>query len=431
VDARIVLLGFRGVQLLGDICGRKGRGSHVRLLFLNQYFGAGQGATGQLLEELCTALARRGHQVKVIAAAVPYATQPPKGAPAGIEVERVGPKHRRERLAGYLSYQVCSTLAAYKAAPHSVIIAQSSPPMLIVPAALVAMMRGVPLVHVAQDLYPDVAEALGVIPPNGAIASVLRALRALALRRCQAVVVPGHEMAERLARSGCPAKRVKVVPNWAEPRAYASSNEQALKMREKFGIADQKVIMYAGNLGRAHTYRELLDVAGRWLDRADRVLLFMGGGPMFQEAREETVRRGLEQVVRFVPYCERGDLGAALAAADIHVVTQREETFGTVVPSKLYGVLAAGRPVVFVGPGGGEVERVLLESGAGERISPDDAHALERALEGYLLNDARRIEAGRAALEWSRTRGGLDKAVRGYAEVLDAAARSTGWESPQ
>ena len=213
-----------------------------------------------------------------------------------------------------------------------------------------------------MDLYPDVAWALGMLPPPlvGAVGRPVRRAR----RRADVVVAIGQYMASRLLAQGIPDP--VVVPNWSPP-GLGADPEGARAFRRRHGLGGF-VVMHSGTMGLAHPSSGLMGAAPR-LTEGGVTLVVVGGGA---RGRERAERGG----VQWIPSVERGALSASLGAADAHVVIQDNRTLGMLVPSKVYGAAATGRPVAFLGPSESEAAVVARSTPGGTVIDPADANGL-------------------------------------------------------
>jgi glycosyltransferase involved in cell wall biosynthesis len=151
-------------------------------------------------------------------------------------------------------------------------------------------------------------------------------------------------------------------------------------LRKSLGLgADTFVAMYSGNMGLAHSFDEFLEAARRLRERSDIRFLFVGCGPRSAEVRDVMEREGLSNI-RMLDYVERGDLHLSLSAADVHLISMRPEMTGIVVPGKLYGIMAAARPALFVGPSHCESADTIRRAGCGFTVAPGDADGVVSAL---------------------------------------------------
>jgi glycosyltransferase involved in cell wall biosynthesis len=382
--------------------------------FVNRVYPPAPGATGALLAELAPALVDRGWRVTVL-------TGPAEGAPRstvtgdGVRVERVGalPFTREStwrRGLAYASLFPAFLAGALRLPAPDVIVTKTDPPMLKVLGPLLGRLVGARTVHWAQDLYPEVAEGVGVIGEDGLLARGLRRLSTAALRGHDHVVTVGRCMRARIVGDrGLAAGRVSVVPNWP-PASVAPVPRDENAFRAEHGLEDRFVVMYSGNMGLAHPFDAVLDAAARLQDERPSVcILFVGEGPRKAALQAQVARRGLSNV-RFLPFQPRERLAESLSAADVHLVTMRAGLEGLVVPSKLYGALGAGRPALFLGPSGSEAARVLSEHDCGTVLPDPSGAALAEAVRGWADAPAR----WRAASERARA-----AVADGFADAVD------------
>jgi glycosyltransferase involved in cell wall biosynthesis len=216
----------------------------------------------------------------------------------------------------------------------------------------------------------------------------------LTLRRSDAVIALGETMAERLRVAG--GRGLVTIHNWADGAAIRSGAESAAARRSALGWDDRFVVLYSGNLGLAHEFDTILDAAEMLGDHPAVLFVFVGGGPRMDALQQAVRERSLSNVT-FRPYAERALLGESLAAGDVHLITLRERMPGLLVPSKIYGVLAAGRPAIYIGPEEGEVSDIIAAGRCGVRIANGDAKALVQAVLRYQRNrTVRELEGQRA-----------------------------------
>jgi colanic acid biosynthesis glycosyl transferase WcaI len=392
----------------------------TRVILLNRFFFPDHSATSQLATDLSMDLAARGFDVIAITSRQRYdnpdAHLARDEALSGISIRRVGTTHfGRQNLVGraidYLSFYASSSCALWRESTRgAVVIAMTDPPLLSVPALIVARMRGCNTVNWLQDVFPEVAERLELLRPR-ALADFLRMLRNWCLRRAVATVVIGERMAVHVAPY-CATPPV-VIPNWAlaecpEPNASSPSADATAggELRSRWGLGTTFVVGYSGNMGRAHRLDGIIDAAHAL--RAEPALRFVLIGDGAQRSSLEARVRSLGlQNVMFQPYQPLERLRESLMVPDIHIVTLDERLEGLVVPSKFVGVLAMGRPVLWIGAADGEVGSLVQKSGCGVTVPPGDAAELARVLreltEDHSCAGARLQSMGHAAQAlWSR-----------------------------
>ena len=352
--------------------------------FLNRVYPPASGATGALLAELTPALADRGWRVTVL-------TGPAEGAPSsevtedGVHVERVRalPFSRESTLwrgLAYASHFPAFVVRALQIPTPDVIVTKTDPPMLKVLGPVLGGLTGARTVHWAQDLYPEVAEGIGVIKRDGLVARTMRRLSTWALTGHDHVVAVGRCMRRRLVdERGLAPDRISVIPNWP-PSGVEPVPRDENPFRDEHGLDDRFVVMYSGNMGLAHPFDAILDAAAELQDATREIqFLFVGEGPRKAELQRQVHRRGLSNVA-FLPFQPRARLAESLSAGDLHLVTMQSALEGLVVPSKLYGALAAGRPVLFLGPPGSEAAQVIDETDCGTVLPSPSGGALAEAV---------------------------------------------------
>ena len=392
----------------------------MRVRFVNRVFPPAAGATGLYLAELADGLAARGWDVEVVTGPAPGAP-PEETRESGVRVWRlagapVGRSSLLRRAAGYAALWPRLVRAAARGPRPDVIVLKTDPPMLVAAGAWLRRRTGAAVVHWAQDVYPDVAVALGVIPPVAA--APLRAVAGRALRGADAVVAIGRCMAERMTGYGVRAERLHVIPNWAPASARPDPAARAA-FRAAHGLDGRFVVMYSGNLGLAHPFEAVLDAAERLAaERPDVLVLFVGDGPRRAWVEAEVARRGLT-TVRLLPSQPAGALAGSLGAADLHLVTMEAPLGGLVVPSKIYGALAVGRPVLFVGPPESEAARLVADADAGTVLAADaDGAAVAAAVRRWADDPSAAADAGsRAARTAERDPiSRFDKVLRSFTQ---------------
>jgi colanic acid biosynthesis glycosyl transferase WcaI len=293
------------------------------------------------------------------------------------------------RAAAFGAFTVLATATALarRAAPDGVL--SMSPPLTMGPSGWLSAARfSVPLVFNIQDVFPDVAIELGVLR-NAAIISCAQAMERFSYRRADAVTVLSDDLAEnvrdKLGRDAYTRRgldRVRVIPNFVDTASIRPQpTENAY--RSEFGLGGKRVVMYAGNVGLSQSLDLVLSAAAALAHEDDVVFVINGGGSGLADLQARA--RGADNV-RFVPMQPKERLAEVLAAADIHLVPLKAGLARSSVPSKLYSILAAGRPVVASVDRGTEVERTLDRAGAGISVEPNQPESFTKAISRLLQN---------------------------------------------
>ena len=378
-----------------------------RIIFINRYFYPDHSATSQILGDLAFHLAGLGRAVHVVTGRQHY-DDPRRSLPAqerigGVSIHRVAAtSFGRASLIGrtidYLSFYVSTwRMVLALAQPGDILIAKTDPPLLSILAARATRRRGARLINWLQDLYPEVAAQLHIPLLGGGIGRALVARRDRSLLAADANVVPGERMSERVAGRGVDPTRIAIIANWVDDERIVPVAPADNELRRAWRLEDKFVVGYSGNLGRAHEFDTLLGAAERLREHTRIVFVFIGGGKRFDELAGEVAARGLQRSFRFFPYQDRSVLKFSLSVPDLHWMSLSPGLEGLLFPSKLYGILAAGRPVIAVVAKDGEIARLVESRGCGVAIAPGDAAALAAILLQLSRDAARCAEMGRRA----------------------------------
>lgn len=410
-----------------------------RVLLVNQYFWPDMAATAQLLADLAEDLAAAGWQITALAGRGTYVAGRPGRLPRregwqGVDIRRVACTDfgRASRLgalgraADYATFLAAAALAVLTGPRHDVAICLSTPPLVAV-LGLLARLRGTRFVYKVEDLYPDVAIALGALARDSAAARLLGRISRGLLARADAVVVLDEAMAATMrARTGrsATAARLVVIPNWADGQAIHPDAAAGARERRALEVETSDfMVLYSGNLGLAHRFDAVAAAARLLVRQAPEVVWqVVGGGPRLAELQEQV--SGLA-AVHFMGYRPREHLHALYNAADLHLVTLRDEVAGLLVPSKYAASLACGKPVLVVGGSGTELALEVVERDIGWVCSHDPAEvaaavlaALREAAEGRLA------ERGARARRVFEERYSRERSSAAWARLLSQLAES-------
>lgn len=375
------------------------RSARRRVLLLNQYFPPDTSATARLAYEVVTALA---HTFDVVVLAGRPSYQPTEShgrylwrttSEGSFTVARVGSTayHRRSavgRVLNYLSYAVLAIPRAVSLRPD-IVLSMSDPPFAGILGAVVAGMINRPFVYNIRDLHPDMAIRSGLLKP-GTVTGIWERAHRWALRRAARVIVLGDDMRERVLRKGVASDRVAVVRDGA--RVGAASPEAAPEVAAQIRGDASFVALHAGNLGFYGAWETLVTAMDR--TAAGVELVFVGEGAAISRVKQLAEGCGR---IRFLPFFPTNQVGSMLAAADVHIVTVKHRIEGLVVPSKLYPILAAGRPVLAVAPQTSDAARIIQHWGCGLVADPDRPEEVAKALARMNADRPMLREMGRKA----------------------------------
>ncbi len=359
-----------------------------RILFINQYYWPDHASTAQHLADLAESLAEQGHECHVLCSQSRYKPGEPRPPAheihAGVHIHRVpatslGRRETWARMTDYLSFYAGAVSKAVMLPRFDTVVTLTTPPIIGLVGTLLKKLRSTRHVYWSMDLHPDASVALGRMKADQLFPRFMTRLSGMVYRRADSVVVLGPYMADRIALKHVAAERIVTIPVWSRREEIYPIPRTANPLRKALGIGDAFIAMYSGNLGLAHAFEDFLAAARHLRDRADIVFLFVGGGPRWREVEEAKERDGLTNI-RLLDYFPRAQLHASLSLADVHLISMRPEMTGIVVPGKLYGVMAASRPAIFVGPEHCETADTIRHAGCGFTMTPGDAGSLISAL---------------------------------------------------
>lgn len=394
----------------------------ARVIFLNRFYWPDEPATAQLLTDLAGQLAARGRAVSVITSHPGTDGIPRDETHRGVRIIRVG--GRRAGHPGLLgkatdwgTFLLAVTGRVLREArPGDTIVAMTDPPLLGLAAWLVSVLRGTRLVHWVQDIYPELAMEL----TGHRWLAAVRPFRDRAWRRADVCVTPGADMAGVLAARGVAGERIRIVPNWAPAGLAPTPATAAEALRCEWGLTGKFVLAYSGNLGRVHDLDSVLALAEALRDEPRFAVVVVGGGAQRAALEAAAVRRKLSHV-QFRPAQPRSRLAESLAVGDVHLVTLLPGCERYVFPSKLYGIAAIGRPVVFIGPRDCELARIVAGHGLGLAAERTETAALATAVRELADHPARCARHADAAMKFTAASGGAAAATAAWETLLPAS----------
>jgi colanic acid biosynthesis glycosyl transferase WcaI len=415
----------------------------MRILVLCPHFAPDVAPTGEVMTAIAGELVARGHRLHVVTSLpwyVQHRVEPGwEGSLVRHEdtswgrVSRVHPfptdKHNiPARAAAFAGFTGLSGLVAVASRARADVVLAMSPPLTLGAAGwFAARTRGVPFVFNIQDVFPDVAVEIGALT-NPTVIGAAAWLERLTYQGADAVTVLSEDLranvvAKLAGHRGGDEAKVRVIPNFVDTERIRPASRHNAYRRE-LGLGDRTVVMYAGNVGMSQSLELLVAAATATAHDPSVVYVVNGGGSGLDELQRQA--RGLANF-RFVGLQPRERLPEVLAAADIHVVPLRRGLARASVPSKMYSILAAGRPIVASVDPGTEVARTVEEAGAGLAVPPDEPEAFTKALLRLIDEpaEARRMgEAGRRYVEsWASPAAVAARYEELFAELTRARSR--------
>ncbi|WP_103019491.1 glycosyltransferase family 4 protein [Salinibacter altiplanensis] len=376
------------------------------ILFVNQNYYPDLVSAGQRLTDLAEHLAADGFAVSVLCGRGGYEGEstdaPVHETRNGVQIRRLrtpnfGRSSNLGRITDYAAFftQALGHVLARSAPDY--VVTLTTPPLVNIVGAAAKLLKNQPYGIWSMDLHPDGEKALGMIPEEGLVTSVLDGLNDMAYRKADFVIALGRRMAERIQAKGVRNDSLKVLPMWT--KGMDEVPEEQNPYLEKFGLQDRFVVLYAGNAGLFHQFEEICDCMRRFKDHDDIYFLFVGDGPRRDEIESYAREHDIDNF-EYRDYVPREDLKYVLSLADVHLLSLRPEISGIAVPSKLYDSMMSARPVLMVGPRSSETARTIEEGEFGVVFDPSRREGTEvvqglvEALEMFYEKPDQRREMG-------------------------------------
>jgi colanic acid biosynthesis glycosyl transferase WcaI len=362
----------------------------VQVLFINQFFWPDTAATGQLLTDLTRAIDSNIHAVTVLCSTSDYGVVDNSSSPPAVGIVRTNglsfSRGRVGRVISYASFFACAAIFGIRGPKPALVLTLTTPPLVSLLGTLLKKLRGSRHFIWEMDVYPDIAVALDVLKPGSVITRLIAAAADFSRKRADGIIALGDDMKARLINRGIPEHKIVVAENWAEGCEIVPVPFQDGPL----------VVHYSGTFGLAHEEQTIRETMRQLRDDHRFRFVFAGGGAR-RKCLEEFCRNERIFTAEFRPYVNRSDLGGSLAEGHVGLVTQVPQTLGAVVPSKIYGIMAAGRPVLYIGPEGSTPARALERYACGWRIEPGDTSGMIRMLDRLEKNRNLLREAGARA----------------------------------
>lgn len=406
-----------------------------KLLIYAHYFYPDVASTGQILAELAEGMID-AFDITVICVVPSYSgvieekyktkriyIEDYKGIKlVRVRVPEFKKSNKVSRIKNLLAYFFNSLIATSKIEKQDYIYTISQPPILGgVLGVLGKWIKGGKLIYNIQDFNPEQTIAVGYAK-NKLLLNTVMAVDKFSCKNSDKVIVVGRDMQETL-KNRFNNKKVPsnvFINNWInEKEIYPldQNHPKIVAFKEKYNLKDKFIIMYSGNIGLYYDLENIIKVIGEFKDREDVVFAFIGDGTVKSKIEEYVTNNNLNNVT-FIPYQDKADLIYSLNAADIHWVVNAKGIKGVSVPSKLYGVMAAGKPVLGVLDEGSEARLIVEECNCGVCIEPGNYKEISRNIE-YILNNKELIKSlgqnGRKYLEVNLTK---DVSINKYKETI-------------
>ena len=393
-------------------------------LFVSQVYVPDPAAVGQHLADAAEELASRGHHVIVYTADGGYdnpsVRYPSRETIRGVDVRRVpfssfGKSSILVRLLGGLLFVAQTVARSFVQPGVDAVVVSTSPPMASLGALIIAGFHRAKLKYWVMDVNPDQTVALGMARPGSLPVRIFNWINREVLRRADDVIVLDRFMGERINSKVDVTPKLSVLPPWPAEDPAEVVGHEANPFRAAHSLDGKTVVMYSGNHGPSNPLTTVLDAAVRVNDEPNLHFMFIGGG--VGKAEVEAVS---SPNIESLPYQPQEDLKYSLAAADVHLVTMGDAIRGIVHPSKVYGAMAMGRPILLVGPDENHVSDIIDEYGNGWHVRHGDVEEAERVLRTIAaMSPAELATMGKRGRDAIHESGGKAAAVGRVCDVLE------------
>jgi len=375
------------------------------ILVIEQHFYPEVAATGQLLLDLCEDLVKAGYQVKVVTGN-PTEIYPKemnvkrRENYKGIEIvrlrnTRLSKYNMAGRIINYLTFHLFILFNLIFSQRPDLVIVLSTPPFIAIHGVILKVFKNCKVIYNIQDLFPELAVQLNKLK-NETFISVLKSLSRYIIGKMDRIVVVGEYMEKKIKKEiikDCKiGQQISIIHNWADGKEIKviDNNDKSNYFKKEWGLENKFVVLYSGNIGYLHEFDTIIDAADSLQKKGhnDILFVFVGEGIKKEYIKNEINKRELNNFL-FFPYQPRENLTYSLGLADVSLVTLEKGFEGMVVPSKIYGILASGRPVIGIVGEYSEITDIIRRAKCGKVVQIGDAQFLEDCIMEY-YNDSKK-----------------------------------------
>ena len=413
-----------------------------KILVIEQHFYPEVAATGQLLLDLCEDLVKAGYQVKVITGNPTEIYQKKIDIPRrenyqGIEIVRLkntalNKYNMAGRVINYLTFHLSIFFHIIFSQRPDLVLVLSNPPFISFHGLILKVFKKCKVIYNVQDLFPDLAVELGKLR-NKPFIFVLKTLSKYIIRKMDKVIVVGECMEQKIREEVLKdgeADHIVTIHNWADGEKLkvigvlgVGAEDNCLK--REWSLEGKFVVLYSGNIGYLHEFDTIIKAAEDLRDSGykDIVFVFIGEGIKKEYIRKKAVERGLNNIL-FFPYQARDKLTYSLGIADVSLVSLDDGFEGMVVPSKIYGILASGRPMIGIVGRESEIVEIIKEGNCGKIVKIGDYQALVDGIINYYNDREKCREDGLNGRRYFEENFDRKIATRKYIEVIEEVLKS-------
>ncbi len=381
----------------------------MKVLLVNQFFFPDVAAVAQLMADLAEDLTEKGIKVGVLCGRAKYNRERNDPRNSGrdltqVKIYRLPSLNLKGRsgfvhLLNYLSFLLLAPLRAIMLPQYDCTVVFTNPPLIALVGWLLKLLRGTKFVYVVEDLYPDVAIGLGLLKHDSIVTKVADKVSSFLLRHADRVVALGGGMEQELVSKGVKEDHIASIPNWADGTDIYPLEKSKNWFVEKHHLKGKFVVQYSGHMGEGHDFLTILQAAKKLRKYMDIAFLFIGDGPRRPEIAEFKAHHKLDNVL-LLPYQDRATLRFSLGAADVALISLKSELESLMLPCKVYGIMASGRPFIYIGSEQGEISWIAQTAGCGFTVPPGNAKMLAETILKLRQDERLRRELGSRAREY-------------------------------
>ena len=414
------------------------KNQNFRLLIITQFFPPDYAATGQLIQELAIQLGKENIQVNVFTGQPGYAfTQ--KKAPTSETQEQVNIRRSRssqlwsQRIRGKavngILFSIRAGLHLLKCArKNDIVLLTTAPPFLSIVGYVANLFCGLDYVCLVYDLYPDAAVELGVVSHGHFITKIWHQVNRLVWQRSKQIVVLSNTMKERIvAQHPQFSNKIAVIHNWADANWIKPLTKQENWFARQHGIDRKFTVLYSGNLGRCHDVETIVG-AIQLLRNQPVQFVFIGAGAKHDLCRQQVIEHQLDNCL-FLPYQDRSHLPYSLTACDLALVTIAPGLEGVVAPSKLYGIMAAGRAIAAICEPHSYLRQLISQANCGGYFDNYNSQGLANFISFLAANPSIAKAMGHAGRKHMEDNFTPQIIARQYSQVLEPVTKSKNLKS--
>jgi colanic acid biosynthesis glycosyl transferase WcaI len=398
-----------------------------------------ESATGYLLTRIAEGLARQ-RQVRVLCGQPNYLSRgvraPVREIRNGVDIRRCpSTTWNKDILLFRLSNLLTISLSIFWEGVRNfrqgdVVLVVTNPPSLPFITALACRFRGAKCLLLIHDVYPEALVAAGVVGPDALLTRLIGRITSMLYRSVERVIVLGRDMRDVVLKTKAVGdSHVVVIPNWADVDVIWPTPKKENSLLDELGLTDKFVLQYAGNMGRTHGLETLVESAARLAEDSTTHFLFVGSGAKKKWVEQESERRKLGNIT-VLPNKPREEQIEFLNACDAAIISFVPGMAGISVPSRMYNVLAAGKPILAVADESSELARVVLEEGVGWVVAPNIPGNIVAAIRAAKANRALAEEMGRRGRAVAIKKYSLEKAIDAYCGIIQEVASENGPRRP-